>query len=259
MVALILSVVVLALVAVLAVVARGGGPASAPVAQGVPGSVLLVPGYGGNAGSFDVLLAALRAQGRTVEVVPLPGDGTGDMTEQAGAVDAAVHQLEAAGAPSVDLVGYSAGGVVVRLWARDHDGGARARRVVSLGSPQHGTQLAGLASALVPGACPAACQQLAPDSVVLRRLNRGEETPAGPRWVSLWSTADETVTPPDTARLAGAVNVDLQSVCADDAARHSDLPRDPLVVGLVLRALDRAEPAAAGPADCAPLRAAGGG
>lgn len=231
----------------------------AAVAQDVPGPVLLIPGYGGDARSFDVLLVALQARGRSARVVVLPGDGTGDLREQAKAVDAAVTTMEATGAPSVDLVGYSAGGVVARLWARDYAGASRARRIVSLGSPQHGTQLAGLAAALVPGACPLACQQLAVGSDVLGSLNRGEETPAGPRWVSVWSGLDETVTPPETARLAGAVDVALQSVCTDDAARHSDLPRDPLVVGLVLRATDVAEPTPVGPADCAALRGAAGG
>jgi triacylglycerol lipase len=257
--AMVAAVVLVAGVVLVRVAVSHRAGSRAAVAQDVPGPVLLIPGYGGDARSFDVLLAALQARGRSARVVVLPGDGTGDLREQAKAVDAAVATMEATGAPSVDLVGYSAGGVVARLWARDYAGASRARRIVSLGSPQHGTQLAGLAAALVPGACPLACQQLAVGSDVLGSLNRGEETPAGPRWVSVWSGLDETVTPPETARLAGAVDVALQSVCADDAARHSDLPRDPLVVGLVLRATDVAEPTPVGPADCAALRGAAGG
>lgn len=252
--ALVVSIVLAAGAALVRAAVRGSASARPAVAQGVLGPVLLVPGYGGNAGSFDVLLATLRARGRSVSVVALPGDGTGDLREQAAVVDAAVRQSTVAGAPSVDLVGYSAGGVVARLWAREYDGASRARRIVSLGSPQHGTNLAGLAAALVPGACPLACQQLAAGSDVLRSLNRGDETPAGPSWMSIWSRLDETVTPPETARLAGAVDVPLQSVCADDSARHSDLPRDPLVIGLVLRATGVAEPTPVGPADCASLR-----
>lgn len=259
---------VLAMVVVVAVVAgvvlvrvalNRTGSGRPAVGQATPGPVLLVPGYGGDARSFDVLLAAFRAQGRPASVVTLPGEGTGDLRAQAAVVDAAVRAAEAAGARSVDLIGYSAGGVVVRLWSHSYDGAGRARRIISLGSPQHGTQLAGLAAALVPGACPLACQQLAAGSDVLQSLNRGDETPDGPRWVSLWSAADEVVTPPDTASLAGALDVPLQSVCADDTARHSDLPRDPLVVGLVLRAVGVAEPQPVGPTDCAALRAAGGG
>lgn len=68
------------------------------------------------------------------------GDGTGDLRGQAehlGEVASRVQQDS--GAASVDVVGYSAGGVVARLWVRDGGGADMARRVLTLGSPQHGT------------------------------------------------------------------------------------------------------------------------
>ena len=52
-----------------------------------------------------------------------------------------------------------------------HDGVHLARRVVTLGSPLHGEQIAAVGSALVPGACPIACQQLVPGSALLTRLD----------------------------------------------------------------------------------------
>jgi len=228
-----------------------GGPADLPaVSQTAPGPVLLVPGYGGSTGSLEVLAAALRAAGRAATVVALPGDGTGDLRASVVALDAAVT---AVGASSVDLVGYSAGGVIVRLWAADNEG--RARRVVTLGSPHHGTKVAALAAAFAPGACPLACQQLVPGSSLLDRLNDGDETPDGPQWLAVWTSQDETVTPPESARLDGAVNVVVQEVCAGLSVPHGALPTTPLVRGLVLQALstqDIAEPSAS---DCGPLSA----
>jgi hypothetical protein len=125
---------------------------------------------------------------------------------------------------------------------------------VTLGSPHHGTQLAGLGAQLGLPGCPPACRQLAPGSDLLRTLNRGDETPAGPRWTSVWTEQDEVVTPPDSARLDGATSVLVQRVCPGATVTHGDLPRSPLVAAVVLEALDRAPgPAAYGPDDCARL------
>ena len=75
---------------------------------------------------------------------------------------------------------------------------------------------------------------MASDSDLLAGLNGGDETPDGPTWVSIWTTQDETVTPPDSARLDGALNLTVQSVCADARVGHGDLPRESA------RAADRA-------------------
>jgi hypothetical protein len=175
-------------------------------------------------------------------VVHLPGGGTGDLRVQARAVGVAARSALAGGAPSVDVVGYSAGGVVVRLWIRD-DGGAKVtRRVVTLGSPHHGTDVAALAVAVVGSACPTACRQLAPGSALLVRLNAGDETPAGPLWESIWTTGDELVTPADSARLTGALDVPVQDVCPGRQVGHGQLPTDPAVQQLVLAALGTEPP-----------------
>lgn len=223
------------------------------VAQDRLGPVLLVPGYGGGTGALQVLADRLTAVGRDATVVDLPGDGTGDLVEAAGALDAAVTAaLDRTGEPAVDVVGFSAGGVVARLWVADGNAGS-VRRVVTLGAPHHGTSVADLASALAPAQCPPACRQLAGDSAVLGELNAGDETPEGPSWVSIWTTLDRTVTPPETARLAGALNLPVQSVCADAQVGHGELPRDPLVQEMVLAELAPGEPVELGPADCARL------
>ncbi len=231
------AVVVLSVAFVAHLVGRSTPSVATPaVAQDRPGTVVLVPGYGGSTGALDELAAHLRVQGRQAVVVRLPGDGTGDLRADVPAVARAVTAVLAAGAPSVDLVGYSAGGVVARLYEAG-GGAAVTRRVVTLGSPHHGTSLAGLGARYLPAACPQACQQLVPSSTLLGALNAGDETPAGPQWLSLWTTVDETVRPPESARLAGAVNLPLQSVCPQATTTHSDLPRDPRVQALVTEAL----------------------
>jgi triacylglycerol esterase/lipase EstA (alpha/beta hydrolase family) len=127
---------------------------------------------------------------------------------------------------------------------RDHP--ERVRRVVTLGSPHHGAKLAALGVAFAPGSCPLACQQLAPGSDLLDALNEDDETPAGPQWLSVWTTQDEVVTPPESARLEGAVNVAVQDLCPGLPLTHGRLPSSPVVQALVLQALsaqDLARPA----------------
>ena len=242
--AVVLVVVLLSGIALLAQVLESDPSPVVAADQSVAGPVLLVPGYGGATGALEVLATALRASGRQASVLPLPGDGTGELAVSVAALDAAVL---ASGAPSVDVIGYSAGGVVARLWAQEH--ASQARRVLTLGSPHHGTRVAAVALALAPGACPVACQQLAPDSPVLQALNEDDETPDGPQWLSVWTIQDQTVTPPDSARLGGgAVNVELQELCPSLQVSHSDLPRNAVVTRIVLDALS-------GPAVTAPTAA----
>jgi triacylglycerol lipase len=231
-----LVVLLIMTVAVVAVVRVAGRPVDL-VPQTAPGPVLLVPGYGGNLDSLQPLAAALRSSGRTAVIVEPVGDGTGDLRKQAEHLaDVAERVRDDAGAASVDVVGYSAGGVVARLWVRDAGGAGVARRVLTLGSPHHGTSQAALGAEFA-GGCSEACEQLVPDSDLLRRLNAGDETPAGPLWVTVRSTSDQVVTPVDSAALPGALNVVVQDVCPGSSVAHGDLPGNPVVLALLGSAL----------------------
>ena len=242
-------VAALAAVAVTVVVHVAGNrsPAARP-AQDRPGPVLLVPGYGGSTTSLSVLGRRIAATGRTVTLLHLPGQGTGSLVQVAGEINAAVTRMLRQGAPSVDVIGYSAGGVATLLWAREDDGSRKARRVVTLGSPFHGTLVAGSAAGFAPGACPAACQQLVPGSSLLAGLAAG--VPGGLRWLSLWTTDDTTVSPPDSARLAGAIDVPVQSVCPQQRISHSGLPTNRVVAAMVLGAIGAGPIARPSSADC---------
>lgn len=237
-----LLVLVLVVIVVLAVVRRD--PPVEVVPQDRPGPVLLVPGYGGSTTSLQVLADALTADGRDARVVKPTGTGTQDLREQADHLGTVVNDVLAeTGAPSVDLVGYSAGGVVVRIYVADLGGGSHVRRAVTLASPHHGTDLASLAGALGSTACPTACQQLAPDSDLLRHLNAGDETPPGPDWVALWTDDDATVVPPDSGSLDGALDLSLQAVCPGLHVGHPEVPRTPAVIAIVESVLGRSAPA----------------
>ena len=252
MVALVVLAVALAIVVVVAVVATRPEPVD-PVAQDHPGPVLLVPGYGGSTAALDVLADALRRAGRDAEVVALVPPGTQELRVQAEALDRAVARaIDRTGASSVDVVGYSAGGVVVRLWVAELGGGSLARRAITLASPHHGSDLASLGADLAPDSCPEACRQLAEDSDLLRELNAGDETPAGPAWVSIWTDDDRVVVPPDSGSLEGSVAFSVQSVCPGETVSHAALPRTSSVIAMVERELGVDAPAVPTSAVCTP-------
>lgn len=197
--------------------------------------VVVIPGYGGDERSVAQLVAALAALGRPVVVVPGANAGRGSILDSARLLTRAIDRLDA---PLVDLVGYSAGGVVVRYWAADRDTGAKARRIVTLGSPHHGTTLAAAASLLSPDDCTAGCADLRPDSAVLRALNETDETPGPAAWTSIWTADDETVVPPSSAVLNGATNVRLQDLCPGARVSHSGLVSAPLPLRLTVQVVD---------------------
>ncbi|HEY1485987.1 MAG TPA: alpha/beta fold hydrolase, partial [Micromonosporaceae bacterium] len=105
--------------------------------------VILVPGYGDDLASFEDLTSRLEFSGRFALVMNLPDDGMGDLNVQAEALQRLVERFRQR---PVDVIGYSAGGVVVRLWIAKYGGASEVRRVVTLGSPLHGANIAGIGS-----------------------------------------------------------------------------------------------------------------
>ncbi|MET1000157.1 MAG: alpha/beta fold hydrolase [Marmoricola sp.] len=242
-----LAVVLIATLAVVVVVGiaavtvkrlADGGEAD----QAQPGPVLLVPGYGGTVDDLAALADELRRSGREVAVFEPSEGAVGDLRVQARRLRALVEKtLDRTGEESVDLVGYSAGGVLVRLYVADEGGASVVRRVLTLGSPHHGTEVAALA-AEVAGGCPTACEQLATGSDLLRRLNAGDETPAGPLWITVRTAVDRIVTPSESAALDGALNLEVQELCPGAATSHGDLPGAPVVLAVAESVLGTAAP-----------------
>jgi triacylglycerol lipase len=234
-----------------------GTPAVTSANPNRPGDVLLVPGYGGSTTALDGLAARISAAGRTAIVVRLAGNGTGDLRGQANVLNGYVDQVLSAGSGPVTVIGYSAGGVVAWLWDEEYHGVTKARQIITLGSPLHGADLAAVGAAFVPSECPTACQQLVPGSAMLTSLQQ-TAVATRPPWLSLWTTDDQVVRPPDSARLPGAVNVPLQSVCPGVRIQHGQLPTAPLVIGIVLRELRGTAVTAPAPSQCQSLLALGG-
>lgn len=215
--------------------------------------VLLVHGYGGDPASLGALERLLEGRGRRVVSVALPGSGRGDIVASAGALDEVIAME---GTPWVDVVGFSAGGLVARTLVLQEGDDANVRFLVSLGTPHHGTRLAGLATAFDPSLCARACRQMIPGSRFLRKLNfRDDERPRA-SVTSIFSADDGVVTPPRSARLRWAQNIRIQDVCPNAQVPHARLVTEPVAMGLVVAALNGG-PGEIDPTSCDDIRQLG--
>jgi len=171
--------------------------------------VLLVHGYGCNSGYWARLLPLLDAERISHATVDLEPIG-GDIDAYAGQVQRAVEQLCAAsGQRQVAIVGHSMGGLVARAWMRAC-GTARVARVIMLGTPHHGTALAGFG----PGANARQMRwsRAGGASAWLQRLAAAEDPATRALVCSLFSHHDNIVAPQLSSVLPGARHVEFGGV-----------------------------------------------
>jgi triacylglycerol lipase len=165
--------------------------------------VLLVHGYFCNRGVWWPLKRWLEARGHAVFTVDLE-PVFGDIDGFADIVAARVAQVTTATGGKVQVIAASMGGLALRAYLCKH-GGARIARVVTLGTPHHGTRHARLALG-VDG------RQMLPGSAWLSDLARAEAGELAAPVVSIYSCHDNMVSPVSSGRLEGAGNVALPGV-----------------------------------------------
>ena len=183
------------------------GPDPCGRKDGTP--ILLVHGYVCNRGLWLALRRRLAAAALgpvyTVTLAPL-----------FGGIDVLVPKLDAkieaicaeTGAPSVMIVAHSMGGLVVRAYLvqRQAQANSRVAKLVTLGSPHHGTQLAHLGIGIN-------ASQMRDQSEWLETLEDMEaagDTP--PATLSIYTLNDDLVYPPESSVLDWAVNVPVSAV-----------------------------------------------
>lgn len=185
------------------------------------GTVLLIPGHGGNESSLDNLEVRLKKDGFRVKTVDI-GDGSGDIAEYAETVVSLGRKAEG----PVSLVGYSQGGLIARAAAQLAP--ELFGRVATIATPHEGTSLAAAAFAFKVS-CDVSCEQMVPGSPFLASLTLPI---ASDRWLALYTTDDEVVVPVESAALDGATNVALDRKCKV-SYDHYDIVESPETVAAV--------------------------
>jgi pimeloyl-ACP methyl ester carboxylesterase len=190
--------------------------------------VLLLHGYGCNSGYWSHLvprLDAARISHAAVDLEPVMGDIDG----YAPMVDAAVDALRAAtGADRVIIVAHSMGGLVSRAWMRAC-GTGKVARVITLGTPHHGTCLAAFGLGLNAAQMRRAARDEPPECAWLRELAQGEDPAARSLVTSIWSHHDNIIAPQTSSELPGARNLAFGGV------GHVALGRNPRILEAVMR------------------------
>ena len=109
------------------------------------------------------------------------------------------------GEDQVDIVAHSMGGIIAAWYVARMDGRDDVRRIVSIGTPWHGTETAYLGLRLE-------ARDLEPESPTLADI-RHLEVPI----VSIWTPTDQIVVPAASSAIPGQANVRI------DLAGHLDL------------------------------------
>lgn len=167
--------------------------------------VLLVHGFGCSRAVWRPLLGRLRAAGigpvRAVSLEPL----LAGMETYAAKLLAELEALAARGSGhAITIVAHSMGGLVARAALREARPGLIGR-IVTIGTPHHGTALA----------CRfrwAGAQEMCPGSSWLGELNASQEGRLGVPMTTLYSLDDNYVLPASSARFEGARTIELRGL-----------------------------------------------
>ena len=166
------------------------------VAQPGRRGIVFIHGFVCNRGYWNPWLRRLRGSGHAHAALSLE-PVFGRIDDYVAQIEAAVQQVTAASGLPPLLVCHSMGGLAARAWLRVHDGEARVHGIITLGTPHHGTWLAGFSS--VPNG-----RQMRLHSDWLQQLAQDEPAPRRRLFTCYYSNCDNIVFPASSAVLAGA-------------------------------------------------------
>jgi len=237
-----------------------------------PQPVVLVHGtFNNRASTWNALAPLLSNDGYCVFSLNFgarkPGSTIGAVTSIDGSAvklaDFVDRVLADTGADTVDIVGYSQGGMLPRQYLKFHGGATKVSSLVALAPSNHGTNanfrrlLERIAQTRRPlrtvhrravraflarleRSCQACEEQLA-GSRFLKRLNEPPETLPHVKYTVIATKFDQVLTPYRQQFLAPGPNVrniTLQDECKLDEGDHLSMPFDSVALGHVTNALD---------------------
>ena len=174
--------------------------------------VLFVHGFVCNRGLWNPFMLRLQALGVPVVAVNLE-PVFGSIDRYVETIDAAVDRITAATGQAPVIVAHSMGGLATRAWLDANEADARVHRVVTIGSPHHGTFLGYF------GQTPNT-RQMRPDSAWRRQLEAREPPQRFERFTCFFGHCDNIVFPASTATLPAADNRHVAGCAHVHMAHH---------------------------------------
>ena len=188
--------------------------------------VVFIHGFVCNRGFWTPWLKHVRRQGRAFAAVNLE-PVFGRIDDYSAIIERAVRQLEASTGLAPVLVCHSMGGLAARAWLRDHAADDRVHRVITIGTPHHGTFLGRFGH--LPNT-----RQMRQGNAWLQEMARQEPSGRHARFTCFWGHCDNIVFPASTAVLPGSHAVHLSDIAHVHMAFHDE------VFNEVLRWVDKA-------------------
>lgn len=203
-----------------------------PRATNVP--ILLIHGYGCNSGywhNMHQLLVRENISHKAIDLAPL----LGAIDDYAGSIDKAVEDLcQSTGQEHIIILAHSMGGLAARAYLRRY-GGRRIARIITVGTPHHGTVLANFGI----GINALQMRRYGDDnheqpSDWLCALAKSEDAASRALIISIYSLHDNIVAPQRSCHLPGAKNIALSGI------GHITLGLHPTVRALAFEEIRRA-------------------
>ncbi|MET8776159.1 triacylglycerol lipase [Nocardia sp. NPDC004654] len=163
--------------------------------------ILFVHGWQGSASNWDYMWGRFLGAGYSVrEIARFSYDSSQSNEDIALEMKSQVDALRAkTGAAKVDIITHSMGGLNSRWYLKNLGGLGSVDDWVSIGGPNHGTEVAN-------GCLDVSCVEMRPGSAFLTDLNSTDETPGQVNYGTWWSPCDEIINPDESTILSGAAN-----------------------------------------------------
>ncbi|MBW4645317.1 MAG: triacylglycerol lipase [Goleter apudmare HA4340-LM2] len=189
-----------------------------------PNPVLLIHGIGDTGAVFNTMASYLRQRGWSIHTLDLiPNNGAVSLEQLAKQVDDYVA-TNFVPEQTIDLVGFSMGGIVSRYYLQRLGGIKRVQRFITISSPHYGTVIA--YGSRLPG-----CVQMRTNSAFLKDLNSDAVMLKQLNFTSIWTPYDLMIVPANSSQML------LGREVVVSVALHPWMLKDPRSLATVAEAL----------------------